>query len=126
MNTPDDNNEQFEGRAKALFDDSVDKLDAATLSKLNQGRQAALDEIRASGRRGQWVRWAPATGVAAAALVAVVMLQNTTPESGNPFEESAATDFEILIGDDSLEMIEELEFYSWIEFAELETPDNVG
>jgi hypothetical protein len=30
------------------------------------------------------------------------------------------------MGDDSLEMIEDLEFYSWIEAADLDPTDNVG
>ena len=127
MNTPNEKDEQFAKEAKARFDESVDRLDAATLSKLNQGRQAALAEIRESGGTPAWLRWAPATGIAAAALVVVVMLQNTTPGGVDvdPFN-SAATDFEILLEDESLDMIEELEFYSWIEYADLDSPDNVG
>ena len=31
------------------------------------------------------------------------------------------TDMEILLGEDSIEMLEELEFYSWIDVAELES-----
>ena len=69
-------------------------------------------------------------GVAAAAVVAVVLwtgnqsLDEITPPS-------SATDFEILLTEDSLEMLEDLEFYSWIELEEgadetLETEDIVG
>jgi hypothetical protein len=36
------------------------------------------------------------------------------------------TDFEILMGEDALEMLEELEFYSWIDVAEMDATDNVG
>ena len=43
-------------QAKELFDDSVERLDAATLSRLNQGRQKALQEIREAGPTGQWAR----------------------------------------------------------------------
>lgn len=126
MNTPNDEDEQFAQQAKSLFDESVDKLDGATLSKLNQRRQAALAEISESGGTSAWLRWAPASGIAAAAVVAVIMLQNPTSVNKEPFPDSAATDFEILLHEESLDMIEELEFYSWIEYAELETPDNVG
>jgi hypothetical protein len=124
MNTPNDD-ERLEQSAKAAFDDSVDRLDAATLSKLNQGRQAALAEIAASPGR-QWLRWMPVTGVATAALVAVLVFRGPE-QSIEPFEsDPIATDFEILIGDDELEMIEELEFYSWIDMADLDSADNVG
>ena len=60
-------------QAKALFDDSVERLDAATLSRLNQGRQKALQEIRDTGSAGEWARWVPAGGLAAAAVVAVAI-----------------------------------------------------
>lgn len=127
MNTPTDNEEQrLADSAKSLFDDSVDSLDAATLSKLNQGRQAALAEVSASGTRVLWARWMPATGIAAAALVAVLMLQSPGGVDPEIPPESAASDFEILIGEDDLDMIEELEFYSWIDLADLEATDNVG
>ena len=120
------NDERFSEQAKTLFDDSVERLDAATLSKLNQGRQAALAELSTSRSRAEWVRWAPAAGVAAAAVVAVVMLRGPAPVDTPINGAAAATDFEILIGEDSLEMIEELEFYSWLDVADAEALDNVG
>jgi hypothetical protein len=125
MNTPNDD-ERLEQSAKAAFDDSVERLDAATLSKLNQGRQAALAEIASASPARQWTRWVPATGMATAALVAVLVFRG--PEQTiEPFDsDPIATDFEILIGDDALEMIEELEFYSWIDMADLDSTDNVG
>jgi hypothetical protein len=58
--------EQLRVQAKALFDDSVEQLDAATLSRLNQGRQKALQETQTAGPAGQWARWVPAGGLAAA------------------------------------------------------------
>jgi hypothetical protein len=125
MNTPDDD-KRFTESARVLFDDSVDKLDAATLSKLNQGRQAALAEAAATGSARQWQRWMPATGVAAAALLAVVVLRGPAPVDIPDTENPTVTDFEILMGDDALEMIEELEFYNWIDMADLEATDNVG
>ena len=54
---------QFAEQAKALFDESVDGLDAASQSKLNQARQAAVAELRSdSVRLGRWNQWVPATG----------------------------------------------------------------
>ena len=132
MNKPNDekpieppgSNEQFEQSAKALFDESVDSLDAATLSKLNQGRQAAL--AAAADAPGLWLRWAPAAGMATAVLVAVLVVRGPdmggVPIAANPMP----GDFELLMGDDALEMIEELDFYSWIDVAEADATDNVG
>jgi len=117
--------EELARQAKELFDDSVERLDAATLSRLNRSRQEALAELEQTKPVGQWARWMPATGVAAAAVVAVAVWQGVSIEGPLP-PESSVTDFEILIGDDSLEMLEDLEFYSWIDASILETNGNVG
>ena len=137
MNTPNDrvrdipdlddiDDKQLVENAQKAFAESVEQLDAATLSKLNRGRQAAIAEISTTGSAYGWLRWMPATGLAAAAIIAVVMLQGPATVNLPDGSEAAATDFEILLGDDSLEMIEELEFYSWIDVADLDDADNVG
>ena len=117
--------EQFALRAKEQFDESVDNLDAATRSKLNQSRQLALAELRQGGIR--WLNWAPAAGVAAAAVLAVVLWTGNQPldELAAP---SQVADIEILLTEDSFEMLEDLEFYSWIDLdEETDTPGgNVG
>ncbi len=111
----------FEKKLKAAFDESVDGLDAATLSKLNRSRHEALAELRRP--KHQWSNWMPATGVAAAVLVAVVLLQSPgTVQDLNGT--TAVTDMEILLGEDSIEMLEDLEFYSWIDMAN--TDGDVG
>jgi hypothetical protein len=115
----------LEVQAKALFDDSVERLDAATLSQLNQGRQKALEEVRAAGPAGQWARWVPAGGVAAAAVLAVVVWQGVPVEHSAPAANSVA-DFEIMLSEDSLDMLEDLEFYSWIDTANLDSGSDVG
>lgn len=123
MNTPDEN-EKLAENAKSLFDDSVERLDAATLSKLNQGRHAALESAGNSRSTRPFVHWMPVTGIAAAALIAVVVMRG--PNGEIPVAPgSTATDFEILLSEDNLEMLEDLEFYFWIDPVELET-NNVG
>ena len=112
--------EKFVQDAKALFDESVDKLDAATLSKLNQGRHRALDELQSA--RGAWLRWAPAAGIAAAVVLAV-MVTLPRPDAVDVIPTNV-TDMEILLGEDSIEMFEELEFYTFIDM--LETENDVG
>ena len=127
MNTPTDKEtERLAEDAKALFDDSVERLDAATLSQLNRRRQAALAEIGDAAPDRAWLRWAPLTGVAAAAVVAVVVLRTPAGLNDVPVASDDVTDFEILLGEDNLEMIEDLEFYSWIDMADLDAADNVG
>lgn len=125
MTSPEDRKrDDLEQRAKALFDESVDALDGSTLSKLNQGRQAALQELASSSPARQWSRWAPVTGAVAAAVVVTVVLQTTggvdTPDA------QSVTDFEILLGSDDLEMLENLEFYSWLDAADLDAVTSGG
>ena len=117
--------EQLARDAKQAFDQSVDGLDAATLSRLNRGRQAALAE----GRRApafaarQWLRWVSATGVAAAVLLVLVMQQG--PGDVDVIA-APASDLEILLSEESIEMLEELEFYSWLDTEELVDGGDLG
>jgi len=118
----------FAEKAKQLFDESVEGLDGQTRSRLNRGRQVALDELKTG--RPVWVQWAPAAGVAAAAVVAVVLWTGNPPVD-DLTPESSAVDFEILLTEDSFEMLGDLEFYSWIDLDEdadeiVEPDDIVG
>jgi len=122
MNDPG-KNEQIEDRAKTLFDDSVERLDAATLSRLNQGRQKSLDELRRAENTVSWGRWLPAVGVAAVAVVTVLVMRGPVDVVDDPV---TASDFEMLIEADSLEMFEDLEFYSLLDEVDPETNGNVG
>lgn len=51
MNTPD----PLEERSRELFDNSVERLDARTRSRLNQVRQRALAEINKGSTRRYWL-----------------------------------------------------------------------
>ncbi len=113
--------EQLAREAKQAFDQSVYGLDAATLSRLNRGRHAALAEAVRPGR--EWLRWAPATGVAAA----VVLLVVTQLGPGEVDVISApASDLEILLGEESIEMFEDLEFYSWLDAQDFDGDGDLG
>jgi len=118
MNKTDENWVQ---QTKEAFDQPADGLDAATLSRLNRGRQAALAEAAQPHR--QWLRWMPATGAAAAVLLLVL-----TRQGPGDFDviTAPAMDLEILLGEESIEMIEELEFYSWLDTQELEGDGDLG
>lgn len=118
-----DDDELFSKQAKRLFDESVQDIDAQTQSRLNRGRQKALAEARPKPAMSVLTGWVPAGGIAAAAVLAVVMWGGNGPDDLAP--PSTATDFEILLNEDSLEMLEELEFYSWIEL-ESDVSANVG
>ena len=122
MNDPE-KNEQIKDRAKTLFDDSVERLDAATLSRLNQGRHKAMDELRNAENTVSWGRWLPAAGVAAVAVVTIMVMRGPVDVTDGPV---TASDFEMLIEADSLEMFEDLEFYSLLDEVDPESNGNVG
>jgi hypothetical protein len=105
----------FVEQARKHFDHSVENLDAGTRSKLNRSRQAALANLGSGGQR--WLVWAPAGGVAAAAVLALA-LWSGGPSTEQLLTPAADSDIEILLTEDSLEMLEDLEFYSWIELDE--------
>ena len=118
----------FTEKAKRLFDESVEGLDGEARSRLNRSRHAALAGLQAG--RPVWTRWAPAAGVAAAA-VAALLLWTGSPQVDDIAAPAVVSDMEILLTEDSLEMLEDLEFYSWIdldgETDEVQEPaNNVG
>lgn len=109
--------DEFAAKAKAAFDQTVDSLDGATLSRLNQSRHRALEHVNA-GRAASFNRqWMPAAGVAGAAAVAVAVWTFNGPPTGTA-SPSVATDLEIILELDDFEMLENLEFYSWVELDE--------
>jgi len=111
VNTPD----PIEERSRELFDDSVERLDARTRSRLNQARQRALEEVKKSSVRRYWLA-APLGGLAAAALIALVLIRSGG-ESITPSSDEAAMaldDFDILADADNFELMQDVEFYSWL------------
>ena len=111
MNTPD----PLEERSRELFDESVERLDARTRSRLNQARQRALDEIKKGSARRYWLG-APLGGLAAAALIALILIRSGG-EPTAPAGENASMpldDFDIVADADNFELIQDVEFYSWL------------
>lgn len=107
----------LERRAKALFDASVDGLDARTRSRLTQARHAALAAL--AQQREPFMRrwWLPAAGLATAALAAVIVVFNLNP-AANEHQFAAASlaeDMDILSGAENIELLEDMEFYAWLE-----------
>lgn len=111
VNTPD----PFEERSRELFDDSVERLDARTRSRLNQARQRALDEVKKGSTRRYWLA-APLGGLAAAALIALILVRPGGEVVAPGSEEGAMAldDFDIVADADSFELIQDVEFYSWL------------
>ena len=120
---PGSKDRTLEERTKALFQESVANLDGPTRSKLTQARYRALAELQAPSRAAWRWSWAPAGAIAAVAL-ATWMLWSGQPPVEETFDVAAATDLEILLSEEELDMLQELEFYAWLEDqAELSGPN---
>ena len=104
--------DELEHKARALFEDSVERLDARTRSKLTQARNRALDEVRKGAARRRWI-WAPAGGFALAAVVAVGVVLG--PGRAQPPSPAALEDLEIVADSDNLELLQDVEFYAWLD-----------
>ncbi len=125
MKTPEQNepanNDPLQQRSRELFDTSVANQDARTRSRLNQARQAALDVARGSATATP-MRWLVPVGSAAAlGLVVLTSVQfmrsgNETPVMEQPNAvASTVDDLEILTSSDELEMLQDVDFYAWLE-----------
>ena len=101
----------LERKARTVFADSVAATDAATRSRLTRARYRALAELASPPVRG--ARWLPAGAVAAALLVTLLLVR--LPDRDTQLEMAAVTDLEIMLDADDLELIEDLEFYAWLD-----------
>ena len=107
----------LEERTKLLFDESLSSLDPQTCSKLTRARYRALEELEASAPAGWRPRWIPAGVLAAGVLAVIVLWQGqpaVSPET-QAFDVVALSDLEIILGDGDLGMLQELEFYAWLD-----------
>ncbi len=106
----------FEARLRKRMESGGTALDARTLSKLNQARQAALAGLEKPGwslmaRPGSWMT-AGGT-VAAGVMVALLLRQGgLSPEMPGY---APAEDIEIILSEGDFELYEDLDFYAWVE-----------
>jgi cytochrome c-type biogenesis protein CcmH/NrfG len=110
---------EFERNARAVLEESVSRIDARTRSRLNQARQAAV-ELAGARYRPRWRSFTlmPAAGVAAAALLALMIWQRE-PSLHEPLLEvhaPAVEDIDLLADAEGLDLVEGWDspgFYEW-------------
>jgi anti-sigma-K factor RskA len=86
-------------------------LDADTTRQLAQARDKALQQSPAFWR----VSYAVPAMVIASLMAIVVMINQQLPDQPPSFAADSIETFEILSSRDDLEMIENLEFYVWLD-----------
>jgi len=124
MNTEqlDPGSAEFERRTRLLLERSAQELSARIRSRLTRARYAALERGNdpSAYRGAAWHRWLPA-GAAAAAVLAVLMLQAPRTGSDLPQPNSAGEDFEMLADSSAFALAQDqlaqgevdYEFYDW-------------
>jgi hypothetical protein len=129
----------LEERSRALFHDSVDKIDMPMRSKLTQARYAALAAVEPHHR--SWLRrlplWTPAVGMTAAAALGVALWFGTplghqslfghhgvmAAESQSNFEDLDLVASSDESSGDAMEMLQEdIDFYAWADKAATQEP----
>ncbi len=115
-----DRDKDLESLARGVFDESVERLDGATRSRLTQARHAALAEL--ARPRLRLATWVPAGALAGAAVLAVMLW--TQPGPGNAPEPALAAvpadDFEMLTMGEDLDLLDEdVGFYAWVATADM-------
>ena len=114
-----DEDRNFEQHAQALLGESVTRVSGRVRSRLNQARHAALAEIE-SRRRSFWRTpsfMAPAGGVAAVAVLAVLLVHRGGEHSlaTSVGGQAGYEDIELLSDRDGLDLLENWDgsFYEW-------------
>lgn len=109
----------LEARSKAVFDASVDGLNANVRSRLTQARFAAVGELERK-TRPRWLRvWMPVAGLVTAALVVALIVVPGMNRTGHSGATVADDDIPLLL-EDNIEMIEDMEFYAWLDDQSLD------
>lgn len=137
MNThdvPEDPAERrFAEEAGRLLRQNAAALDRATLARLDRARQNALDALDQRHPRAirRLAGWPSVLGVAATALLAVGLWLGrgedmTSPPvsrelpvllAGQGLGVGAPGDLEVLLGGEQIDMLEDLEFFDWVDIG---------
>lgn len=92
------------------LDESVDALDANTLSKIRQVRAQAVE--KAETRHVNWLGVMSGALATACVMVFAIMILLNSPGT---MEAVPVDDIELISSSDNLELFEDLEFYEWLE-----------
>lgn len=120
MSDSDEELSGFEKRTRAVLEQSVTRIDARIRSRLNQARHAALAAVERPARPPFWRSFvlAPAAGVVAAVVLAVVLWGTPRPGQIFPGGEagtSAVEDLDLVADGETFDLIEQEDggFYEW-------------
>ncbi len=101
--------EEFIKSVKTVLEDTTENLDAATRSKLTTARHQALAQ---KNKKRTWFVVPAGAFASAAAAMLIFLISSGNSELENP---SLMEDMELLSSSESFELLDELEFYEWLE-----------
>ena len=105
------NEDELNKNIKQSLDDSVDALDANTLSKIRQVRSQAMERV-GTRKINTWQGFLVGGLATTSVMVLAVVLLLNSPTSVEPLP---VDDIEFISSSDNLEILEEFEFYEWLE-----------
>jgi negative regulator of sigma E activity len=113
---------EFEARARAELRRAVAETPAQIRARLEAAVERALREQPRTSRPRAWRVALPLGGIAAAACAAILFTTRQQPAPIAQPAEANAGDLALLLNVDNLDLLEQLEFYQWLdrEPAELE------
>jgi hypothetical protein len=109
------NDDDFEARARSDLRRIVDETNPALRARIDTLASGAIGQA-GRPRRNPWPALVPVGGVAAAA-VAIVAVSWLWPDRVEPGKSApiAADDVALLLNMDNLDLLEQMEFYLWVE-----------
>ena len=108
----EDDKRRLEEQARATYERAVSGIDPKVSAELAAARRRAVIQ----GSPASPLRWMlPAGAAAAIAAGLIIGLPGADPEYPELVAADAVEDMELLLADESLEMIEELDFYLWLD-----------
>jgi negative regulator of sigma E activity len=113
---------EFEARARAELRRAVAETPAQIRARLEAAVERALREQPRTRRPRAWRVALPLGGIAAAACAVILFTTRQQPAPIAQPAEANAGDLALLLNVDNLDLLEQLEFYQWLdrEPAELE------
>lgn len=110
------NEDNWLKRARQELQRSSDELSPDIQDRLLNARRKAIDALQEPQARERRVLWPSLAALAAGVVLSVTLvLMQTSGPTPDGLEQMAAGDFDMLANGENLKMIDELEFYQWLD-----------
>jgi Protein of unknown function (DUF3619) len=101
------------GYVSDALDESIEHLDAATLSRLNQARHRALASRHRHRNSLQWLTAGSMAAIAIAILASRLLLTAPDTQTDN-MPIASIDDAEFIVVSEDIELLENLDFVAWM------------